>query len=83
MLTKSKTKILLKIGAILIRVHTGISIVDANKTGALATTIHKTKVDEVKTDEVLTGCPGAGSIEEVTNNSIDEVLGTSTVESWT
>ena len=87
MITESKTEILLKIGAILGRVHTGISTVgakkvDAGKIGVLDATVHKTEVDEVKTDEVLTVCLGAGSVEEVIENSIDEVLCTSTVEAW-
>ena len=87
MLTESKTEILLKIGAILGRVHTGISTigaieVDAEKIGVLDATIHKTEVDEVKTNEVLTGCLGAGSVEEVIDSLVDEVLGTSTVEAW-
>ena len=52
-LTESKTEILLQIGAILGKVHTGISIVDAtNKIGMLNAPILKT--GEVKTVEVLT-----------------------------
>ena len=82
MLTESKTEILLKIGAILGRVHIGISIVDADKIGVLAAVVLKIEVDEVKIDEVLTGCPGAGSVEEVIDSLVDEVLGTSTVEAW-
>ena len=87
MLTESKTEILLKIGAILGRVHTGISTigaieVDADKVGLLATIVLETEVDEVKIDEVLTICPGDGSVEEVIENLIDEVLGTSTIEAW-
>ena len=88
MLTESKTKILLKIGAILGRVHTSISTigaieVDADKIGVLAATVHKTEVDEDKIDEVLTECIGANSVaEEVTISLVDEVLGTSTIENW-
>ena len=52
-LTESKTEILLKIGAILGKVHTGISTIDAtDKIGVLNASILKTK--DAKTDEVLT-----------------------------
>ena len=87
MLTESKTEILLKIGAILGRVHTGISTmgaieVDANKIGELNVVVLKTEVDDAKTDEILTRCSVDGSVEEATNSSVDEVLGTSTIEPW-
>ena len=87
MLTESKTEILLKIGAILGRVHTGISTmgaieVDAEKIGALNVVVLKTKVDEVKTVKILTGSLVVGSVGEVIDSSVDEVLGTSTVEAW-
>ena len=49
-LIESKTEILLKIGAILGRVHTGISTVDAT---VLNASVLKTK--DAKTYEVLTG----------------------------
>ena len=86
-LTESKTEILLKIGAIISRVHTGISTmgaieVDAEKIGVLSAVVLKTEVDDAKTDDILTGCSVAGSVEEVIDNSVDEVLGTSTVEAW-
>ena len=65
-LTESKTEILLKIGAILGKVHTGVSTidgvaaieVDTDKIGVLVAIVHKTKVDEEKIDEVLTECIG-------------------------
>ena len=87
MLTKSKSEILLKIGAIPDRVHTGISTigaieVDADKIGVLNATMLKTKVDEVKTIEILIGSSMVDLVEEGTNNSVDEVLGTSIVEPW-
>ena len=87
MLTESKTKILIKIGAILNKVHTGISTmgaieVDANKIGVLNVVVLETKVDDVKTDEILTMSPEAGLVEEVIDNLVDEVLGTSTLEPW-
>ena len=68
MLTESKTEILLKIGAILGRVHTGISTigaieVDVDKIGVLNVVVLKTEVDEVKIDEILTRCSVASSIE--------------------
>ena len=91
MLTESKTEILLKIHATLSKVYTGVSTidgvaaieVDTEKIGVLVAIVHKTKVDVDKIDEVLTGCLGADSVEEeVTVNSVDEVLGTSIVEAW-
>ena len=87
MLIESKTEILLKIGAIIGRVHTGISTmgaieVDADKIGGLNAIVVKTEVDNAKIDEILTRCLVADSVEEVTNSSVDEVLGTSTVETW-
>ena len=59
MLTESKTKILLKIGAILGRVHTSISTigvmeVDADKIGVLNASVLKTEVEDAKIDEELT-----------------------------
>ena len=90
MLTESKTEILLKIGAKLDKVYTRVSTidgvaaieVDTDKIGVLVATVHKTEVDVDKTDEVLNGCPEAGSVEEVTVSSVDEVLGTSIIEAW-
>ena len=87
MLTEPKTEILLKIGAILSKVHTGISTmgaieVDADKIGELNAAMLKTEVDDAKTDDILTGCSVAGSVEEVIDSSVDEVLSTSTIEAW-
>ena len=87
MLTESKTKILLKIGAILSKVHTRISTmgaieVDADEIGELNAVVLKTEVDATKTGEILTRCLVPSSVEEVTNNLVDEVLETSTVEPW-
>ena len=91
MLTKSKTEILLKNGAIIDRVHTGVSTideiaiveVDTDKTRILDDVVFKTEIDEDKIVEetnVLIECLGVGSIEEVIINSVDEVLGTSTTD---
>ena len=89
-LTESKAKMLLKIGAILGRVYIGVSTidgvaaieVDTNKIGVLNADVLKTEVEDAKTDEILTVCPGAGSVEELTVSSVDEVVDTSIVEAW-
>ena len=62
-LTKSKAKMLLKIGAMLGRVYTGVSRidgvaaieVDTEKIGVLIAVVLKTEVEDAKTDEILTG----------------------------
>ena len=95
MLTESKTEILVKIGATLSKVYTGVSTidgvaaieVDTDKIGVPIATILKTEVDEdkiVEKTKVLTECPRASLVEEVIVSSVDEVLGTSTVDtrSW-
>ena len=82
MLTESKTEILLKIGATLGKVYTRVSTVDGvaaievdtEKIGVLATIVHKIEVDVDKTDEVLTQCTRADSVEEeVIVSSVDIV----------
>ena len=92
MLTESKTEILLKICATLGKVYIGVSTidgvaaieVDTDKIGVLVAAIHKTEVDEdkiIEEPERLTECPGARSIaEELTVSLVDEVLGTSIVD---
>ena len=76
MLTEFKTEILLKIGAILGKVHIGISTVDATDK------IRVLNAPIFKIDEENTGYPGDDSVEEATDNSGDEVLSTSMVEAW-
>ena len=56
MLTESKTRRLLKIGAIRGKVHIGISIVDAtDEIEVLNASVVKIEVEDAKTDEILTG----------------------------
>ena len=51
-LTESKTKILLKIGAIIGKVHTGISTVDGTeKIVVLNASVIKTEVEDAKINE--------------------------------
>ena len=89
-LTKSKAKMLLKIGAMLGRVYTGVSRidgvaaieVDTEKIGVLIAAVLKTEVEDAKIDEILTECPAAGLVEELIVSSVDEVGYTSTIEAW-
>ena len=106
MLTESKTEILLKNGATLDRVHTGVYTIDdiadvsvdtdkIDRIGVLTEEVIDTsvfKIEEltevdvekiVEQTEVLKECMGVSSVaEEVTVSSVDEVLGTSSIETW-
>jgi hypothetical protein len=76
MLEEFKTDGVLKIGVTLGKLHTGISIIDAvGKTGVV-------KIREVKTGGVLTDSVMEHSVKELVLNSVSEVTGTSTVETW-
>ena len=82
-LTESKTEMLLKIGEIPGKVHTGTSTVDGtDKIGVLNASILKTEVEDAKIDEVLIGRTGSKSIKELTFSSVDEATCISIVGTW-
>ena len=89
MLKESKTDTALKMGETLGKVHTGIYDIDAAvKTGVLNAPelkIVEVKIvgvltDSVMADSVMAGSVMEDSVEELVINSVNEVTGSSTVE---